>query len=52
MCQAGGEGCINPEWESPKTFYKSKVPVDRVLEVNSGWVKEKGIKIGDKVETE
>lgn len=37
------------ELESPKTFYQSKVPVDRVLEVNAGWVKEKGIKLGEKI---
>ena len=38
------------ELEEPKTFYQSKVPVDQVLEVNSGWVKEKGIKIGEKID--
>lgn len=38
------------EFESPKTFYQSKVPVEMVLEVNSGWVKENGIKIGDRID--
>jgi len=47
MCKAE-RGCLNEEWESPKTFYQSKVLIDMVLEVNSGWVKEKGIKVGNK----
>ena len=37
------------EREAPKIFYQSKVPVDMVLEVNSGWTKGKGIKVGDKI---
>jgi uncharacterized protein len=37
------------ELEAPKTTYQSKVPVNMVLEVNSGWVREKGIKVGDKI---
>ncbi len=35
------------EFESPRIIYKSKVPVDRVLEVNAGWAKKNKIKIGD-----
>lgn len=38
------------EFEAPKTIYQSQVPVDMVLEVNSGWVKQKGIKVGEKIE--
>lgn len=49
-CQAGNGECLNPEWETPKTFYQSKIPVNMVLEVNAGWVKEKGIKIRDRVD--
>lgn len=30
--------------------YKSQKPIDYVLEVNSGFIKDNGIKIGDKVE--
>ncbi len=35
------------EFESPKTIYKSKVPVDKVLEVNAGWAEKNQIKVGD-----
>ena len=37
------------EFESPKTTYQSQVPVDKVLEVNAGWVEKNGIKVGDRV---
>jgi len=40
------------EFEAPKTIYQSKFPADMVLEVNSGWVKKKEIKVGEKVEIE
>lgn len=30
--------------------FKSPVPVDMVLELNSGWIEKYGIKVGDKVE--
>ena len=35
------------EFESPRIIYQSKVPADKVLEVNAGWVEKNGIKIGD-----
>lgn len=35
------------DFDSPKVRYFSRVPIDKALEVNAGWVKEKGIKIGD-----
>ena len=37
------------EFESPRIIYQSKVPADKVLEVNAGWVEKNGIKIGDVV---
>ncbi len=37
------------EFDNPKARYFSKVPVDKVIEVNAGWVKENGIKLGDEV---
>lgn len=37
------------DFESPKEFYSSKMPIDKVLEVNAGWVEKNGIKVGDKV---
>ena len=36
-------------FENPKEIYRPKVPIDKVLEVNSGWVKEKGIEVGDEI---
>lgn len=36
------------DFDSPKEVYQSKAPVDKVLEVNAGWVKKKGIEIGDR----
>lgn len=36
----------NADLNNPKERYFSKVPVDKVLEVNAGWVKENGIKVG------
>lgn len=38
------------EFDSPKIVYMSKLPVDKVLEVNAGWVEKNGIKVGDEVE--
>lgn len=35
------------EFEAPRTIYQNKVPADKVLEVNAGWVEKNGIKIGD-----
>lgn len=37
------------EFAAPKTIYQSKVPVDKVLEVNAGWVKKNGIGVGDRM---
>jgi hypothetical protein len=37
------------EFDAPRTIYQSQVPVDKVLEVNAGWVKENGIGVGDQV---
>lgn len=37
------------EFESPKQTYTSQVPADKVLEVNAGWAKKKGIRVGDEV---
>jgi len=37
------------EFDAPRTIYQSQVPVDKVLEVNAGWVTAKGIKVGDEV---
>jgi len=37
------------EFETPKTIYQSKFPVDKVLEVNAGWVEKNRVKIGDVV---
>jgi uncharacterized membrane protein (UPF0127 family) len=38
------------EFETPKTFYQSRIPIDSALEVNAGWVNENRVKIGDRVE--
>jgi len=38
---------VGEDFNNPKERYFSKVPVDKVLEVNAGWAKENGIKIGD-----
>jgi len=35
------------EFDFPKTIYHSKLPVDKILEVNAGWVEKNKIKIGD-----
>ncbi len=48
----GAKAPSKNEFEAPKTIYQSKFPADMVLEVNSGWTKEKGIKTGEKVEIE
>ncbi len=37
------------EFESPKTIYRSQMPIDKVLEIGSGWVEKNGIKVGDEV---
>ena len=41
---------LKEEFETPKELYQSKVPADKVIEVNSGWAKKNGIKIGDKLQ--
>lgn len=46
------EGALPPKTgESPATF-TSPLPVDKVLEVNAGFVEKYGVKIGDRVELE
>jgi len=37
------------DYTNPREYYFSKVPVDKVLEVNSGWVKKNNIMVGDAV---
>jgi len=37
------------EFESPRTIYQNKVPADKVLEVNAGWVEKNGIKVGETI---
>ena len=46
----GAKKPAKEDFERPKEIYQSMVPVDKVLEVNAGWVKKNGIKIGDGVE--
>ncbi len=31
-------------------IYKPNVPVDSVLEVNAGWITEKGVRVGDSID--
>ena len=38
--------------EPPLTIYSSPVPVDKVLEVSSGFVEENGLKVGDILDIE
>lgn len=38
------------DFERPREVFQSKQPVDKVLEVNVGWVEKNGIKAGDKLE--
>ena len=40
---------VTPE-DPPKSDYFAKTPVNRVLEVNAGFVKEHNIKIGDRLD--
>ncbi len=37
------------ELESPKEIFRSQMPIDKVLEVNSGWARKNGVKVGDEV---
>ena len=37
------------DFDSPKEIYQSQIPIDKVLEVNAGWVVKNGLKIGDKI---
>lgn len=39
------------EFDSPKTIYTSKVPADKILEVNAGWAEKNGVKVGDEIKT-
>jgi len=45
----GAKVSSKEEFAAPKTFYRSRVPIDKVLEVNAGWVEKNGIKTGDVV---
>lgn len=35
--------------EDPNRVYQPKEPVDAMVEVNAGWVKRQGVKVGDEV---
>ncbi|MGI5826381.1 MAG: DUF192 domain-containing protein [Patescibacteria group bacterium] len=37
------------EFDSPKIIYTSKVPADKILEVNAGWTEKNGVKVGDEI---
>jgi uncharacterized membrane protein (UPF0127 family) len=39
------------EFDSPKIIYTSRVPADKILEVNAGWCERHGVKIGDEIDT-
>jgi len=45
----GAKVSSKEEFAAPKTFYRSRVPIDKVLEVDAGWVEKNGIKAGDVV---
>ncbi len=45
----GAKAPLKEEFDAPRTTYQSKVPVDKVLEVNAGWVKENGVGVGDRM---
>jgi len=45
----GAKVSSKEEFVAPKTVYQSKFPVNKVLEVNAGWVEKNGIKTGDVV---
>jgi len=45
----GAKKPANEDFERPKEIYQSMVPVDKVLEVNAGWVEKNGIKVGNVV---
>lgn len=48
----GAKAPSEEEFAAPKTIYQSKVPVDKVLEVNAGWVEKNGIVVGDRMSVE
>lgn len=39
------------DFDAPKTFYQARVPVDKVLEVNSGWAAKHRLVSGDRLVT-
>lgn len=43
----GAKAPAREDFEAPRERYSSRVPIDKVLEVNAGWVEKNGIKIGD-----
>jgi len=45
----GAKVSSKEEFAAPKTFYRSRVPIDKVLVVDAGWVEKHGIKAGDVV---
>lgn len=46
----GAKAPAKEDSTAPKTVYQSRVPADKVLEVNSGWVEKNKIFVGDKIE--
>lgn len=45
----GAKAPSGEDFEAPKERYSSKAPINKVLEVNAGWVKKNGIVVGDRM---
>jgi len=45
----GAKKPLKEDFEYPKERYFNRVPADKVLEVNAGWVEKNGIRVGDRV---